>query len=134
MLTSGQVRTMTMLTRIKHWAHRIKRDVFAVYFAARNEKTPRFLRWFALAIAAYALSPIDLIPDFIPILGYLDDLILVPVGVWLIIRWLPMDVLAESREQADKLVTRPSSRIAAGVILGIWMLCLAALAIFITQF
>jgi uncharacterized membrane protein YkvA (DUF1232 family) len=77
---------MTLIASAKDWARKIKRDTFAVYFAARNPETPMLVRLVAMAIAAYALSPIDLIPDFIPVLGYVDDLILVPLGLIFVVR------------------------------------------------
>ncbi|HOF52918.1 MAG TPA: YkvA family protein, partial [Rhodoferax sp.] len=78
---------MTLFTRLKDWARRIKRDAVAVYFASRDPRTPWLARILAVAIAAYALSPVDLIPDFIPVLGYLDDVLLVPLGLWLVIHF-----------------------------------------------
>lgn len=82
----------------------------------------------ALAVAAYALSPIDLIPDFIPVLGYLDDLLIVPLGLLLVIRLLPPEVLTESREKATALLSRPRSYGAAVFMVGIWLLCIVAIA------
>jgi len=116
-----------MLSKIKNWARTLQRDVVAVYYAARDNRTPRYVRALALFIAAYALSPIDLIPDFIPILGYLDDLIIVPIGLWLIIRWLPAEVLLAAREKANTVSVRPTSRRAALIIVGIWIFCLCLL-------
>jgi uncharacterized membrane protein YkvA (DUF1232 family) len=78
-----------MLEAAKGWARRLKRDVHAVWIAARDPRTPRPVRLLALAVAAYALSPIDLIPDFVPVLGYLDDLMIVPLGLWLVLRLVP---------------------------------------------
>ena len=75
-----------MFERIRSWARALKRDVYAVYLAARSPDTPWYVKALALVVAAYAFSPIDLIPDFIPVLGYLDDLILVPLGIWLVVR------------------------------------------------
>ena len=109
------------------WARHLKRDVLTVYFAARNPHTPWRVRFLALAVAAYALSPIDLIPDFIPVLGLLDDLLLVPIGVLLVVRWLPEPILADSRKQADALISRPVSRAAAAVIVGLWAVLLIGL-------
>ena len=119
---------MSRIERVKHWARNIKRDVVAVYFAARDPRTPRATRWLAFAVAAYALSPIDLIPDFIPVLGYLDDLLIVPLGLLLVIRLLPPQVLAESREKAGALLSRPKSYLAAAVMAGVWLLCIAGFA------
>lgn len=114
------------LAALKLWARRLRLEVVAVYFAARDPRTPRALRWLALLVAAYALSPIDLIPDFIPVLGWLDDIILVPLGLWLIMRWLPPEVLQASRRKAEALWRKPRSLMAAAFIVLLW--ALAALA------
>ena len=119
---------MGLTTSIKEFAWRIKRDVMTVYFAARDPNTPMAVRVLALAVAAYALSPVDLIPDFIPVLGYLDDLVLVPLGLFLIIKLLPPEVLATSRTKAEAVATRPNSILAAAFIIGIWALCALAFA------
>lgn len=116
-----------MFASARTWARSLKRDVMTVYFAARNPATPRWLRWFAIAIAAYALSPIDLIPDFIPILGYLDDLLIVPLGIIIIVRFLPPQVLAAARLQAESVLARPASKAAAAVIIATWIACALAL-------
>jgi len=120
---------MPSISRLKEWARRIKRDAVAVYFAARDPRTPWMARVLAVAVAAYALSPIDLIPDFIPVLGYLDDVLIVPLGLWLVIRFIPPDVLKASREKAAALLARPRSYVAAAWIVGIWVACIVALAI-----
>jgi len=114
---------MKLTASLKEWARRVKRDVVAVYLAARDPRTPAYVRVLAVCVAAYALSPIDLIPDFIPVIGYLDDLVLVPLGVWLIVQALPPEVLSESREKAAVLVERPSSKSAAVLIVVLWVLC-----------
>lgn len=119
---------MALLDSAKDWSRRIKRDVVAVYFAARDPETPLAVRALALVVAAYALSPIDLIPDFIPVLGYLDDLLIVPLGLAVVIRLLPSHVLASSRAKATAALDRPRSKAAAVVIVGVWLLCLVALA------
>lgn len=118
---------MPLLDSAKDWSRRIKRDVVAVYFAARDPETPLAVRALAIVVAAYALSPIDLIPDFIPVLGYLDDLLIVPLGLVVVIRLLPPHVLASSRAKASVVLERPRSKAAAVVIVGVWLLCLAAL-------
>ena len=118
---------MPRIEQAKQWARRIKQDVVAVYFAARDPRTPWFTRVLAIAVAAYALSPIDLIPDFIPILGYLDDLLIVPLGLLLVIRLLPPQVLAESREKARAVLARPTSYTAAAVMVAIWLICIAGI-------
>ncbi|MFM2054699.1 MAG: hypothetical protein RL456_2736 [Pseudomonadota bacterium] len=116
-----------LLAAAQDWARRIKRDAVAVYFAARHPDTPRRVRVLALVVAAYALSPIDLIPDFIPVLGYLDDLLIVPLGLAMVIRLLPPDVLAASRAQAAAVLERPRSRVMAGVFVLVWLAGAAAL-------
>lgn len=108
-----------MLERAKGWARAIRRDVHAVWLAARHPRTPWHAK--ALAVAAYALSPIDLIPDFIPVLGYLDDLIIVPLGILAVTKLLPGDVLAECRAAAETAGQRPRSRVGAVVIVALWL-------------
>lgn len=112
---------------LKTWARALKTEVLAVYFAARDPAAPWAWRLLALAVAAYALSPIDLIPDFIPLLGYLDDLILLPLGLWLVIRLMPPAVMARARQRAEQLLQKPRSWAAAAAVLLVW-LALAALA------
>lgn len=111
-----------MLQSIKSWARQIKQDVVAVYFAARDPRAPWLARLLALLVAAYALSPIDLIPDFIPVLGYLDDLVIVPLGLLAVIRLLPSDVLADARVRAAAALARPRSRVAAACFVLVWLL------------
>jgi uncharacterized membrane protein YkvA (DUF1232 family) len=110
-----------MLQRLRDWARAIKRDVHALYLAARDPRVPWYAKAVALAVAAYALSPIDLIPDFIPVIGYLDDLIIVPLGILLAVRLIPADVLAEHRFAAREAAERPTNRTAALVIVAIWI-------------
>lgn len=118
---------MKLSERLKSWARRLKRDVVALWIAARDARTPRPAKLGAALVAAYALSPIDLIPDFVPVLGYLDDLILVPLGVAIVLRMIPADLLADYRRAAEARAQRPVSRLAAAVIILIW-LSLAAFA------
>ena len=92
-----------MLARLKDWARSIKRDVIALFLAARDPRTPWYAKVAAGLVAAYALSPIDLIPDFIPVLGYLDDLILVPIGIWVVVRLIPADLMREFRADAARM-------------------------------
>ena len=122
---------MALLESIKVWARRIKRDVLTVYYAARDPRTPVFLRALSLMVAAYALSPIDLIPDFIPVIGYLDDLLLVPLGLIIVIRLLPAHVLESSRAKAAAATERPCSRTAATIIVFIWLVCAGGLVYFV---
>jgi uncharacterized membrane protein YkvA (DUF1232 family) len=111
-----------MFDRIKSWALTLKRDAYAVYLAARDPNTPWYVKVIAIVVAAYAFSPIDLIPDFIPILGYLDDLILVPLGIWLVVWLVPEQAMAEYRAKASEVARRPHDGKAAAIaIIAIWM-------------
>ena len=112
-----------MLRILKAWARRLIRDVHAVYLAARDPRVPWYARILAIAVAGYALSPIDLIPDFIPVIGYADDLIIVPLGIWLVVSLIPKEVMTEYREAGQ----RPRSKIAAVVIIAIWIFAAAVL-------
>ena len=104
---------MAILKRLRNWARTIKRDVIALYLAARDPRVPWRAKIIAAFVAAYALSPIDLIPDFIPIFGYLDDVILVPAGILLAVWLIPKNLMVEFRAQADLRKSRPISRFAA---------------------
>ena len=114
-----------MLERVKQWARRLKRDAVALWIAARDPRTPLIAKMVAAAVAAYALSPIDLIPDFIPVLGYLDDLLIVPLGIALVLRWIPGDVKADAQSRAALAASRPTSRGMATVIVAIWAAAIA---------
>jgi uncharacterized membrane protein YkvA (DUF1232 family) len=110
-----------MFDRIKIWALALKRDAYAVYLAARNPNTPWYVKVLAIVVAAYAFSPIDLIPDFIPILGYLDDLILIPLGIWLVVSLIPEQAMVEYRAKASEVLQRPhDGKVAAIAIVAIW--------------
>ncbi len=100
----------------------------ATYLAARDPRTPWYVKALALAVAGYALSPIDLIPDFIPVLGYLDDVIIVPIGIALVIRLVPPDVMADARRQAAAAQQRPVSWIAAAGVVCLWIGAVVATA------
>src|ERR1700748_1995011 len=102
-----------MFKRAKQWARSLKRDVHALYLAGRDPRVPWYAKALAVVIAGYALSPLDLIPDFIPVVGYLDDLILVPLGILVVIRLIPADIMAEHRATAAAAQDRPVSRAAA---------------------
>src|SRR5829696_6877875 len=114
-----------MIERLTLWARAIKRDVHALYLASRDPRVPWYAKALAMLVAGYALSPIDLIPDFIPVLGYLDDLILVPAGILLVRRLIPPELLAEHRAAAERAAERPTSRAAAVAIVAIWAVSLA---------
>ena len=113
---------MTWLERVRRWARGIKRDVVVLWLAARDRRVPWYAKLAAGAVAAYALSPIDLIPDFIPVLGYLDDLIIVPVGIIVVLKLIPVDVLADLRAAAMKHTGQPVSRAGLVAVVSIWVL------------
>ncbi len=110
-----------MLARLRHWARAIKRDVHAVWLASRDPRVPWYAKALAVCIAAYAFSPIDLIPDFIPVLGYLDDAILLPLGILLVVRMIPPEVMAEHRAAAATAAERPQSIAGAFFIVAAWI-------------
>ena len=128
---------MTLGKTLKSWAKRIKRDGITLWFAGKNPATPWYAKALGLFVVAYALSPIDLIPDFIPVLGYLDDVLLLPGLIWLAVRLLPPQVLADSRKQADDWIEtkgiRPSSRVGAVVIGLLWICSGAAIWFWLIQ-
>jgi uncharacterized membrane protein YkvA (DUF1232 family) len=113
--------------RIKDRARAVRRDVHALWLAARDPRTPWYARAFALAVAAYALSPIDLIPDFVPVLGYLDEVILLPPAILLAIRLVPPEVMAEHRATAAAAQAKPVSRAGAAIIVAAWLAAATAL-------
>ncbi len=110
---------------LREWARGLKRDIVALWLAARDPRVPWPIKALAAAVAAYALSPIDLIPDFIPVLGLLDDLLLVPAGIWVVVRLIPSPVMEDLRRQAT-LRTQPRSVAGALLIAALWMGSLAA--------
>jgi uncharacterized membrane protein YkvA (DUF1232 family) len=112
------------MKRLEVWraqARRLKREVYALYYAYKHPRVPWYAKVMAACIVAYAFSPIDLIPDPVPILGYLDDLVLLPIALVLVLRLIPDDVLAECRRLALGRQARPVSWIAAGVIVAVWL-------------
>jgi uncharacterized membrane protein YkvA (DUF1232 family) len=115
-----------MAGRLNEWARALKRDTVAIYLAARDPRVPWYAKALAFCVAGYALSPIDLIPDFIPVLGYVDDVVIVPLGIFAVVMLVPLAIMAEHRATAEKLAHRPISRAAAVVIAGIWIAALAA--------
>ncbi|MDQ3412760.1 MAG: YkvA family protein, partial [Chloroflexota bacterium] len=112
-----------MVERWKQWARQLKGLVYALVYAYRDPRTPWYARVLAICVVAYALSPIDLIPDPIPVLGYLDDLLLIPLGVALVVKLLPAGVWTDAQTQATRelCVSGPMARIAAGVIVVLWL-------------
>ncbi|MCE5264286.1 MAG: DUF1232 domain-containing protein [Deltaproteobacteria bacterium] len=121
---------MRSFTAWKEQARVLKRETLTLYLVCRHPCVPWYAKALALVVVGYALSPIDLIPDFIPVLGYLDDLVLIPLGIMLVIRLVPADVAAECRARAEDVVAKANraGRIAAAVIVAIWLLALALIA------
>ena len=120
---------------MKSWqekASRLKTEVHALYLALKDPRVPWYARVLAGMIVAYALSPIDLIPDFIPVLGYIDDLILIPAGIYLTIRMVPGEVLEECRQRANyEAITSKSKWVAAGIIILLWLIIVYLIVRFI---
>ena len=115
---------MSIIRSLREHAKGLERELYALYLAGRNPRTPWYAKAVAALVVGYAFSPIDLIPDFIPLLGYLDDLILLPLGIYLALRLIPDEVMDEAREQAREAAAagKPMSRAAAVVIVALWLL------------
>lgn len=122
-----------MIEQWKRWARQLKSLIAALVIACRDPRTPWLARVVALCVVGYAFSPIDLIPDPIPVLGYLDDLILLPLGIALAVKLIPDDVWAEARALASSAewADRPVNRIAAGVIVAVWLVTFAAITMLV---
>jgi uncharacterized membrane protein YkvA (DUF1232 family) len=123
----GAGQNMNVGTGLRDWARAIKRDVVALYIAGRDPRVPWYVKLAAAAVAAYALSPIDLIPDFIPVLGYLDEVVILPVAIFLVIKLIPGPLMVEFREEAQRRAERPTSRTAAVMTIGLWIAAAAFL-------
>ena len=120
--------SLQVFERLRQWARTVKRDVLILYLAARDPRVPWYAKAVAACVAAYALSPIDLIPDFIPVLGYLDDVIIVPLGIVLAMRLIPPTLLEEHRRTAtERSQQRPTSYVGAAIILILWFVAGGAL-------
>jgi len=117
---------MNPFAAVKSWARRVKRDAVALWLASRHPETPRLVKVLAIVVVAYALSPIDLIPDFIPVLGFVDDALILPGLIWLAVRLMPPALMARCRVDADAWLAaagaRPRSYVAAAVIVALWAL------------
>ena len=120
-----------MIARLRAWAKNLKREIVALWLAGRDPRVPWAAKLLAAFVAAYALSPIDLIPDFIPVLGWLDELILLPLGIALVVRMIPSEVMDDLRRRADALQARPRSRAGMLVIILIWTAAALAAAILV---
>lgn len=127
----SQIPMKTLQQRLKQ----LKKETYTIYFACKDSRVPWYARLLAVCVVAYAVSPIDLIPDIIPVIGYLDDLILVPLGIFLVLRMIPASVLAECRQKAETAVNSepPQSWIAAVVIIAIWILLGFLAVVFLTK-
>jgi uncharacterized membrane protein YkvA (DUF1232 family) len=119
---------LSVLLELKDWARTIKRDVHALYLAARDPRVPWYAKLTAACVAAYALSPIDLIPDFVPVLGYLDDVVIVPLGIVLAVQMIPREIMAEHRASAALAQERPTSKVAAAAVVVLWVVAIALTA------
>ncbi|QNK48946.1 DUF1232 domain-containing protein [Brevibacterium sp. PAMC23299] len=112
-----------MFDKIKIWARGLKRQIFILYFACKDERVPWHAKVFTACVVAYAFSPIDLIPDFIPILGYLDDVILVPIGIMIALKMIPKSVLTDCEVKAEEMMKKgkPKNWIVGSLIVMIWV-------------
>lgn len=124
----------TLVGRIRDWAHRLRRDTLALWIAARDPETPLAAKFVAMVVAAYAFSPIDLIPDFIPVIGLIDDAILVPLGIALAIRLIPADLMLRFRTEAEAGSHRPSSQVGAALVILLWVVVLLWLGWEVTRY
>ncbi len=125
-----------MLDSIKQQARRLKRETYALYLAYRDPRVPWFAKGFAAFVVAHTLSPIDLIPDFIPVLGYLDDLIITPLGIFLALKMIPPEVMAEARRQAAvaDMEGRIQTRTGVAIVLAVWAIGAVLLAILVYSY
>lgn len=109
------------LENFKEKARALKKETFALYLACRDERTPLYAKILAACVVGYAFSPIDLIPDFIPVLGLLDDLVLIPIGIALVLKMIPAEVMADCRQKAGETIDKPTNWYAASVIVLVWV-------------
>ena len=126
---------MGLIATSRAWANRLKREALTLWFAKAHPATPWYAKVLGGVVLAYALSPIDLIPDFIPVLGYLDDVILLPILIWFAVRLVPHEVLIHARLQAEQWIseqrTKPQSWIGGAVIVSTWLVGAALLSIWV---
>ena len=118
----SSIKRRTKLEKIKAWAKNLKRQLFILYFAYKDERVPWYVKLFTACIVAYAFSPIDLIPDFIPILGYLDDVIILPLGIMFALKMIPKDVISDCEVKANEMMKngKPKNWIVGSLIIFIW--------------
>jgi len=125
---------LKLIEKLKATATRLRRELFALYLATRDPRTPWYAKAVVACVVAYALSPIDLIPDFIPVLGYVDDLLLLPLGIYLALKMIPQQVLTESRQRAARTSDRLSKNwVAAAVIVLLWTAGILFLAVYLLR-
>ena len=129
------VHNAKVFERLKQKSRHLKIEIYALYLAYRDPRVPWYAKAFVALVVGYAFSPIDLIPDFIPVLGYLDDLFLIPLGVAVALKMIPKTVLEECREKAQKIMQqgRPVNRMAAVVIIAIWLFLAALVILFMAR-
>ena len=125
-----------MFKKIKAWANQLKRKVFVLYYAYKDNRTPWYAKVFAICVVAYAFSPIDLIPDFIPILGYLDDVILIPLGVMIALQMMPKSVIQECTLKAEERINngKPKNWFVGSMILLIWILAFVWITVIASRY
>jgi uncharacterized membrane protein YkvA (DUF1232 family) len=130
-----EVRRLSLIDRLKQRATNLKKEVYALYLAFRDPRVPWYAKAFLALVLAYAFSPIDLIPDFIPVLGYLDDLIIVPAGVGLALKMIPAGVMDDARKQVDEQLLRrePVSRLGAVIVITTWFIFVGIVLFFIAR-
>lgn len=119
------------MASLKERARSLKRDTLAIWIAAKDRRTPWYARALAVLVTAYALSPIDLVPDFIPVLGYLDDLVLIPAGIAATLKLIPTEVMAEARLKVEESLAKPTTWWMTVMILLVWVGLLALIAFLI---
>ncbi|HDP69858.1 MAG TPA: DUF1232 domain-containing protein [Actinobacteria bacterium] len=126
---------MELIEKWRHYAKQLGMEIRALCLAYRDPRVSWYAKIFAACVVGYAFSPIDLIPDPIPVLGYLDDLIILPLGVFLALKMIPKEVMVESREKAKRVISedKPTNWIAAGIIIAIWLLLAALVIIFVVK-
>jgi uncharacterized membrane protein YkvA (DUF1232 family) len=124
-----------VINRWKRRATGLKKETYALYLATRDARVPWYAKLLAVCVVGYAFSPIDLIPDYIPILGYVDDLVLVPLGITLVLKMIPVEVMTECREKAEAVMAqgKPMNWVAAGIIIAVWLLLAALSAVLVIR-
>jgi len=129
------VRNVKAFERLKQKSRHLKIEIYALYLAYRDPRVPWYAKVFVAIVVGYAFSPIDLIPDFIPVLGYLDDLVLIPLGVAVALKMIPEKIMEDCREKAQEIMRqgRPVNRMAAVVVIAIWLFLAALVIVFMAR-